>query len=423
MELFSFSILFILFVSLSVYFIRKSHNNLVQPHAFYTAKQAVMLLFIPLMQFYCTDMFVDRRGVVFFNALIGLSYLSFSAGFLVNKQKVARILNQLIRKFNITKVPHAVLSIHVILMVSAATLFYVILAEKSGFGLLAWLQDPRTGYQFYRRGTGHLYVVSIATLSFAYLYILFFWVNNNRKLIAVTTAFVFLLYFYASKMTILLTIFEAIVFYNFFLRKIKTRQAIVMFCMLLLSFTMLFWSYGSRKDPTHLSIRILKYADYYTNGRRFFADFKDEFQHVYGKEYFDSLWGYVPRAFYPKKPYSYGVIRYVTEHYYPGAGASGHTPAFGGPVEEYLNFGLIGIISVGFVRGYILSLFYTYFLRYRNFVGFVLLSNAMGFQIFPIVERPPYKVLWYTMNVLLLFHKQLIKRVVRINQEHLCWDG
>jgi len=368
-------------------------------------------------------MFVDRRGVVFFNALIGLSYLSFSAGFLVNKQKVARILNQLIRKFNITKVPHAVLSIHVILMVSAATLFYVILAEKSGFGLLAWLQDPRTGYQFYRRGTGHLYVVSIATLSFAYLYILFFWVNNNRKLIAVTTAFVFLLYFYASKMTILLTIFEAIVFYNFFLRKIKTRQAIVMFCMLLLSFTMLFSLYGTKENTIPISTRILNYADYYANGRRFFADFKDEFQHVYGKEYFDSLWGYVPRAFYPKKPYSYGVIRYVTEHYYPGAGASGHTPAFGGPVEEYLNFGLIGIISVGFVRGYILSLFYTYFLRYRNFVGFVLLSNAMGFQIFPIVERPPYKVLWYTMNVLLLFHKQLIKRVVRINQEHLCWDG
>ena len=139
------------------------------------------------------------------------------------------------------------------------------------------------------------------------------------------------------------------------------------------------------------------------------ADFKDEFQHVYGKEYISSLWGYVPRAFYPKKPYSYGVTKYVTEHYYPNAGEQGHTPGFEGPVEEYLNFGLIGIVSVGFVRGYILFLFYTYFLKYRNFVGFVLLSNAMGFEIFPIVEWAPYKVLWYTVNILLLLlHRQII---------------
>lgn len=418
MELFSFSILFILFVSLSTLFIRKDGNNLIQPYIFYTLEQGVLLLFIPFVQFYLTDMFIDKRGVVFFNSLIGLSYLSFSIGFFTKKRKAAAILHQIIRRFNLRDVPRAVLNVHVVLMLSAAILLFIILAEKSGFGLPAWIQDPRTGYQCYRRGLGHLYVMSMATLSFLYLFILFFGVNNGRKLIAVTTTFVFLFYFYGSKLTILFTIFEAIVFYNFFIRKIKLRWAIVLFCMLSLSFATIFSLYGARENTTPLATRILNYADYYVNGLHFFTDFKESFQHVYGKEYLDGLWNYVPRGFYPKKPYTYGIVRYVTDHYYPGAGASGNTPAFGGPVEDYLNFGLIGIISVGFVRGYILSLFYTYFLKYRNFVGFVLLSNAMGFQIFPIVERPPYKVLWYTANILLLlFHKQIITRVVRIKQE------
>jgi hypothetical protein len=148
----------------------------------------------------------------------------------------------------------------------------------------------------------------------------------------------------------------------------------------------------------------------------FVRDLDEEFEYAYGKEYLSGLWRYVPRVVYPNKPYSYGKVKYVTDKYYPGAGKSGNTPETGGPVEEYLNFGVIGVILINFVRGYFTSLFYRYFLKYRNFVGFVLLSNEMGFSIFPIVSG--YKILWYLINiVLLLLHKQIILIATAIRVE------
>jgi len=414
LELLSFAILFSILTSLALFNVYKSAGNFIQPHAFYTANQFILLLLIPFIQFYLTDVFEDKSGMIFFNFMIGLSYLAFSTGFFIKKEKATRILSLLIGKFNIKSVPKTILNFHILIMASVAILLFVYLAEKSGFGLFTWLLATRTGFQLYRKGLGHLYVISIAILNIGYLYILFFSVNNGKKLIIATAIFVFILYFYGCKGAVIFTIFEAIVFYNFFFKKIKIKQTILLFTCLCLVFALFFslYRYKPKENRTPLLREILLYAGYYNEGRRFFSDFKDEFRYVYGKEYVSNLWLYVPRAFYAGKPYSYGVVKYVVEHYYPGAGESGSTPAFGGPVEEYLNFGIIGIIIIGFIRGYILSLFYNYFLKYRNFVGFVLLSNTMGFSIFPIMNWPAYKVIWYVFNILLLlFHKQIIAGV------------
>jgi hypothetical protein len=407
--LFSFLILSVFLVSVGLYYVCRDNNNLIQPHAFYTANVFVLLLLIPFIQSYLSDLFSDRKGIVFLNAMIGLSYLSFSAGFFVKKNKATVMLNRFIKKFNIESVPKVTLNLHIFIMALVAISLFVYLAEKSGFGLFSWLSSPRTGYQNYRRGFGHLYVVSMAILNVIYLYILFFRINNVRSLIVTTMIFVFVSYFYGCKGAIIFTVFEAVVFYNFFIKKVKLGRAIAIFGGLLLVFTLFFSLYRSPKSSRPLSTSILSYASYYNEGRKFFRDFKDEFRYVYGREYISSLWMYVPRAFYDRKPESHGMVKYVVEHYYPGAGESGNTPAFGGPVEEYLNFGILGIIVVGIIRGYISSLFYTYFLKHRSFVGFVLLSNEMGFSIFPIMTWPAYKVLWYVLNILvLLFHKQII---------------
>lgn len=416
MELLSFAILFSILTSLTLFYVYKSGGNFIQPHAFYTLNVFVTFLVIPLIQFYFSHLFSDRRGIVFFNLMIALSYLSFSIGFFIKKRKSVKVLNSLIRKFNIENIPKTALNLHILIMSLVAMFLFVYLAKKSGFGLASWLSNPRVGYQDYRRGLGHLYVFSIAILNIVYLYILFFRVSNGRKLIFTTMIFAFIFYFYGCKGAIVFTIFEAIVFYNFFIRKIKLRQAVVMFVALVLIFTISFSLYRPEGAATPLSTEILSYAGYFNEGRKFFADFDEEFEYAYGREYLSGLWSYVPRAIYPNKPYSYGIVKYVVEHYYPGAGESGHTPAFGGPVEEYLNFGILGVIAIGFVRGYISSLFYRYFLKYGNFVGFVLLSNEMGFSIFPIMSWPAYKVIWYVLNILvLLFHKQIITCATGIN--------
>ena len=414
----SFVIQFVVLFVLTVYYIRKDKNNLIQPHAYYTVHIFVKLLLLPVIQFFMTSLYRDTSGVVFFNTMISLSYVSFSIGFFVKKKKGAAILNRFIKKFNIANVPKVTLNLHIYIMVLIAILLFVYLAEKSGLGLSSWLLDPRRGYihHIQHRGLGHLYMGSMAIFSFVFLFILFFKVKKVTHLILATIVFVLIFFFYGRKYTIIFAIFEGIVYYNFFIRKIKLRWAPVIFGFFVVVFSFVFSLYSTQNVKASLTKRILRYADYYNNARMFFRDFDEEFEYAYGKEYLSGLWSYVPRVVYPNKPYSYGKVKYVTEKYYPGAGESGHTPETCGPVEDYLNFGVIGVIVIGFTRGYFTSLFYRYFLKYRNFVGFVLLSNLMGFSIFPIVSG--YKILWYLMNVvLLLFHKQIILRATAIRVE------
>lgn len=411
MELLSFAILFSIFTSLTLFYVYKNGGNLIQPHAFYSARVFILLVAIPAIQFFIVGLYSDMSGVVLLNSMIALSYISFSIGFFVKKKKEIVILNRFIRKFNIENVPKEILSLHILVMTSIAMLLFVCLAQKSGFGLSSWLLNPRTGYQYHRTGLGHLFVGSMAIFNFVFLYILFFKVRKVVHLIFATTIFTLISYFYGHKGSVIFTLFEGVVYYNFFINKIKLRGVLIIFVLFVIVFSFVF-SLHSQNTNVALSNQILRYADYYNNARMFFSDFDEDFEYAYGKEYLSGLWNYVPRAAYPDKPFSYGIVKYVVEKYYPGAGKRGATPSFGGPigpVEDYLNFGIAGVIAGGFIGGYFSSLFYRYFLKYRNFVGFVLLSNLMGFSIFPIIRGPLYKVLWYILNILLLlFHNQII---------------
>lgn len=405
----SFAIEFVVLFVLAVYYFRKDKNNFIQPHAYYTVHIFVKLLLFPVIQFFLTSLNRDTSGVVFFNTMISLSYVSFSIGFFVKKKKGAAILNRFIKKFNIAYIPKDTLSLHFSVMVLIAILLFVYLTEQSGIGLLSWLLEPRRGFiqHVSHRGLGHLYMGSTAILNFVFLGILFFKVRKVTHLILATAVFVLIFYFYGNKRLIVFTIFEGVVYYNFFINKIKLRWAPVIFGLFVVVFSFVFSLYSPQDVKASLTERILRYADYYNNARMFFRDFDEKFEYAYGKEYLSGLWCYVPRVVYPNKPYSYGKVKYVTEKYYPDEVKSAHTPETGGPVEEYLNFGVIGVILISSVRGYFTSLFYRYFLKYRDFVGFVLLSNAMGFSIFLIV--PGYKILWYVINLLLLLlHKQIL---------------
>lgn len=418
MGIFSFLILFILLVSLSVYFIRRDKNGIIQPHAFYSATVFILLVAIPIVQFFIVGLYSNVSGVVLLNSMIALSYISFSVGFFTKKKKSLNILSGFVKGFNVSNPPKTILNLHILMMALVAIALFVYLTHRSGLGLLPWLLDPRYGYQYHRTGLGHLYVASLSIWNFIFLYFLFFRVKKVAHLIPATIAFVSILYFYGSKGLVVFAVLESVVYYNFFINKIKLRWALIIFGLFVAVFSFVFSLYSHQNTNVSLSTRILRYADYYNNARMFFSHFDEEFEYAYGKEYLSGLWMYVPRAVYPNKPFSYGIVKYVVEKYYPGAGESGHTPAFGGPVESYLNFGFAGVILIGFMKGYFVSLFYRYFLKYRNFLGFVLLSNSMGFSIFPIIPGNFYKILWYVFNVLLLlFHKQIITRVVRIKQE------
>ncbi|TKJ35969.1 MAG: hypothetical protein CEE38_13245 [Planctomycetes bacterium B3_Pla] len=418
----SFIILFSVIALLSLFYVYKSGGNYIQPHAFYSATVFILLVAIPVIQFFVVDVFNDVSGVILLNTMIGLSYVSFSIGFFTKKKKAVKILSGIVKGFNVSNPPKTILNLHILMMAFVAVALFISLTQKSGMGLLPWLSDPRHGYQYHRTGLGHLYVGSIAIFNFIFLYILFFKVRKVVHLIFATTIFTLVSYFYGSKGLVVFSIFEGIVYYNFFINKIKLRGVLIIFGLFVILFSFVFSLYGRQSTNVHLSNKILRYADYYNNARMFFSDFNEEFEYAYGREYLSGLWNYIPRAVYPNKPYSYGIVKYVVEKYHPGAGRSGHTPSFGGPVgtvEEYLNFGFAGVILVGFMRGYFSSLFYRYFLKYRNFLGFVLLSNLIGFSIFPIISGPLYKIIWYILNILLLlFHKQIVVHASAVQIEN-----
>ena len=409
MELISFAILFGILATLTLFYLRKSGGNFIQPHAFYSAKVFIILSFIPFLQFFMVGLYSDMSGVVLLNSMIALSFISFSVGFFAKKNKSLNMLSGIVKGFNVNNPPKTILNLHILTMALVAVALFVYLTRRSGLGLLPWLLDPRYGYQYHRVALGHLYVVSLAIWNFIFLYILFFKVRKVAHLILATIAFVSVLYFYGSKGLVVFAILESVVYYNFFINKIKLRWALIIFGLFVVVFSFVFSLYSRQKTDVSLGTKILCYANYYNNARMFFSDFDEDFEHEHGKEYLSSLWMYVPRAVYPDKPFSYGIVKYVVEKYYPGAGKRGHTPSFGSgmaAVESYLNFGFSGVVLVGFMRGYFSSLFYRYFLKFKNFLGFVLLSNTMGFSIFPIIPGNFYKVLWYVFNIfLLLFHK------------------
>lgn len=415
MELFSFAIVFGVLASLSLFFVYKSGGNFIQPHAFYSARVFIILSFIPFVQFFIVGLHSDMSGVVLLNSMIALSYISFSVGFFAKKKKSLNMLSGIVKGLNVNKPPKTILNLHILMMALVAVALFVYLTHRSGLGLLPWLLDPRYGYQHHRAGLGHLYVASLAIWNFIFLYFLFFKVKKVAHLIPATIAFVSVLYFYGSKGLVIFAVLESVVYYNFFINKMKLRRALIIFGLFVVVFSFVFSLYSRQKTDVSLNTRILRYADYYNNARMFFADFDEDFEHAYGNEYLSGLWNYVPRAAYPDKPFSYGIVKYVVEEYYPNAGKSGNTPSFGAKmagIEEYLNFGIIGVLIIGFLKGYFYSLFYKYFLKYRDFLGFVLLSNAMGFSIFPVITGSFYKILWYLLNLsILLFHKQIIAGV------------
>ncbi len=404
----SFILLGILYILIAVFVLKRLNFNYLNPHSYYMMICLFFYIIIPLIQLIFLEINYDLKGVIYMNFMLAVSFISYSFGFLVIKRRAISLINSIIKHFDVKRIPNIIFKLHIILTSIICFCSFYLLTIKSGFGFISWLSNPRSGYQYYRTGLGHYYVLSLACLVIIFiLYLFFFKPKTKNSLFLITSLFVFISFFYGAKSIILNFIMEALVYYNFFVKKIKFHQLMLTcICSLLFLFTKmsLYSSFGQFSFVDYFS-----YFDHYNNGHLFFRDFGEAFDYVYGVEYLSGLWKYIPRALYPDKPYSYGIVKYVTEYYYPGAAASGHTPAFGGPVSAYLNFGIFGVIITGFIKGYVTSLFYCYFLKYKNFISFIVLSSLMGFTILPIVGGI-MGILWYLLHfILIIFNYSFIK--------------
>lgn len=229
---------------------------------------------------------------------------------------------------------------YVFLALFAACYLLLALGE---FGLGAWLANPREGYQFHRSGAGQWYALATTFLGVAFL-LSFISRPTPGAVVLNMLLYVFLGYFLGSKGT-LLTIFTSGVVYLWFIRW-RHLHKFIAFGLPLIFALLLVNLFLAMADGFGISA-VLEYFDYFKNAADYYdAYFTGQIHLFHGDVLLSSVWAYVPRAVWPDKPYVYGVLL-VNEFFYPGQAELTNTPAFGGAVEQFADFGVIGVVAFG----------------------------------------------------------------------------
>jgi hypothetical protein len=218
-----------------------------------------------------------------------------------------------------------------------------LLLASAEFGLVNWLINPRTGYQLHRTGQGHWYALAVSFLSASYL-MSFLARPRPGPLLLTTALHVVAAYFLGSK-GIMLTMFGATLIFLWFLHWRHLNKLLMLGTPLVFGL-LLFNLYLALLDAFDLQA-IFEYFDYYKNAADYYRGyFEGQFDLFWGEVAWSSVWGYVPRAIWPEKPSVYGILL-VNEIFYPGQAEMTNTPAFGGAVEQFADFGVVGVVFYG----------------------------------------------------------------------------
>jgi hypothetical protein len=227
------------------------------------------------------------------------------------------------------------------LMVFVFALFMLASAE---FGVLNWLLNPREGYQLYRAGQGHWY--ALANSAIAVSFVLAFLARPTVGNLLYITAFYLGLGYLLGTKGVLLAIFTTTIVFFWFLRW-RHLGKLVLVGMPLVFGLMTLNLYLAFGDGMELQ-SIVAYFDHFKNGADYYRGYLNhEVGLFHGEVVMSSLWAYVPRSLWPDKPWAYGITL-VNEVFYPGQAELTHTPAFGGAVEQFADFGPLGVVLFGF---------------------------------------------------------------------------
>lgn len=246
---------------------------------------------------------------------------------------------------------------------------WVVLASAE-FGITAWLLNPREGYQLHRTGAGHWFALSITFLAASMMFS-FFSRPTASAILWKMPIFVGLAYFTGSKGVMLSLFTTAMVFLAFLGWKPLPRFLGIGIPMILS--LLLYNLFLARGDILTLQ-SVFEYFDYYQNAAMYYTDYLNgQTNYFWGEIAWTSYASYLPRAFWPDKPVIYGVLL-VNEIYYPGQAELTNTPAFGGSVEYFADFGVPAVAIAGLFSS--MSIF-------SAFAGYILFKSSSA-----TVQRP-----------------------------------
>lgn len=219
--------------------------------------------------------------------------------------------------------------------------FYLLASAE--FGLGNWLANPREGYQLYRTGQGHWYALAITCLSVSML-LGFLARPTGSSCLLRLPVYLGLAYLLGSKGT-MLALFVSNLAFLWFIRWRHLTRLIVLGAPCV--FALLVYNLALALGDLEFQA-VLEYFDYYKNGADYYrAWLAGDIDLYWGEILWSSFTAYIPRAWWPDKPFVYGAL-IITELFYPGAAELTNTPAFGGAVEQFADFGPLGVILGGF---------------------------------------------------------------------------
>ena len=299
-------------------------------------------------------------------------------------------------------------------MIHASIIFYFLfflsfyMLSSSSFGFFNWLKDPRTGYQLHRVGAGQFWVFSISFLSVSFA-IFTLYVKKNINLFIYLLFYLYSAFLLGSKGIVLdFLVFFIIILWVRRFQNLKKVFLITLPVALVLMLVNFFSSMGFNGDGTDYE-KVLSYFDYYINSAMYFKEYySGKISLFYGQIYFSDFWNLIPRGLFPNKPYVYGITL-VNEYFFPGAAAETNTPAFGGPISYFADFGILGVILMTFIDPF--KFVYYFFLcqLLKNYDYLKIKNNLYVFIMFLFFTAPFFLFsLSFPLNMLFLLFVSLI---------------
>jgi hypothetical protein len=164
-------------------------------------------------------------------------------------------------------------------------------------------------------------------------------------------------------------------------------------------------------------LELFSYFDYYKNSAQFYEDYySGRIDLFYGEIFFSDFWNLLPRSLFPDKPYSYGITL-VNEIYWPGAAEETNTPAFGGPVAYFADFGILGVILFSLFNPFKFISYLFFWQLVKNYSYETIKNNSIVLALFILFCSPvflmnlafPINLIFYFIILLfIMFYNRLV---------------
>lgn len=308
------------------------------------------------------------------------------------------------RKCNGTRVSAVPMNI-ILFFVLASCISFVAIFIFGQFELLDWLKNPRKGYLFGRKGVGMFYVSFIFFLNLAWITLLVSWstITTLKKLLLFSLV-IYLAYLSGSKRVFVSLFLFSAVLYNLYVKRFTILQLLTVFILLGGIFTLYFLlGTGNLQD-------LSGYFSYFDTSLRIYKMLLlGDLEHQWGAINATRIWEFIPRYFYPDKPFVYGG-GYVTELLAPGQAEKGHNLGMLDFTVYYLDFNQLGVLYHGVVRGAFAGFIYAMFKKNQSSFFLLLIYLSLFTNVMPTTPKLLFLVIVFFLFMIKMFYTQVIKQ-------------